>query len=111
MIYKNNIEKQTVENKAYRKILKTTPQLQLVLMHVPTGEDIPKETHKGITQFIRVESGRGVAYIKNKRYNLKDGDAIIIPPNTAHYIKSTDNLKLYTIYAPPAHYSETGLKE
>ena len=102
-MYKNNIEKQTAKNKAYRKILKTTKQMQLVLMYIPTGKDIPKETHKNVSQFIRIESGRGVAYIGNVRYNLKDGDALIIPPNTPHYIKSTDNLKLYTIYAPPEH--------
>lgn len=102
-IYKNNIERQTISNKYYRKVLSTTPQMQLVLMNIPSGEEIGDEIHPTTTQFIRVESGTGVAYVSGHRFNLKDGDALIIPPNSRHNIKSTKNLKLYTIYSPPEH--------
>jgi len=45
------------------------------------------------------------AVIKGKRFNLQDGDAIIIPPGARHNITSTGDepLKLYTIYTPPEH--------
>jgi len=102
-VYKDNIERATVQNTFYRKVLFTTAQLQLVLMSIPTGEEIGMETHPTTTQFIRIESGTGVAYVSGHRYNLKDGDAIIIPAGSRHNIKSTNNLKLYTIYAPPQH--------
>ena len=102
-IYKENIEKQTLKNNFYRKVLSTTPQMQLVLMSIKTGDEIPEEVHSHTTQFIRVEGGNGVAYVNGRQFNLKDGDAIVIPPGTRHRIKSTNNLKLYTIYSPPEH--------
>jgi mannose-6-phosphate isomerase-like protein (cupin superfamily) len=102
-IYKENLETKTLDNNYYRRIVSTTPQQQLVLMCIETGEEIGEEIHPHTTQFIRVESGRGVAYVNGKRYNLKDGDAIVIPPGASHNIRSTDTLKLYTIYSPPEH--------
>ena len=102
-IYKSNIERDTIKNTLYRKVLNTTPQLQLVLMTIPAGENIGAETHKTTTQFIRVEKGTGVATVGGMRKRLKDGDAIIIPPNVRHDIKATSDLHLYTIYSPPEH--------
>lgn len=106
-VYKDNIERATLHNNYYRKVVATTAQLQLVLMSLPDGVEIGDEVHPTTTQFIRVESGTGVAYVSGKRYNLKDGDAIVIPPNSRHNIKSTHNLKLYTIYSPPEHAPNT----
>ena len=84
--------------------------MQLVLMNLTPQVEIGNEKHPHTTQFIRVEEGRGVAYISGKRYNLKDGDCIMIPNNTWHNIKATDiGLKLYTLYSPPEH--EVGLIE
>jgi len=102
-VYKDNIERSTIKNNYYRKVIFTTQQMQLVLMHIPTNVDIGAEVHHSTTQFIRVEEGTGVAIISNKRYNLKNGDAIIVPAGAKHNIISTNNLKLYTIYSPPTH--------
>ena len=102
-----NIEKDTLKNNNYRKVLYTVPgKNQLVLMSLKPGEDIPKETHNKISQFIRVEKCKGVAIINNKKYKLKDGMSIIIPPKAEHYIKNTsktEDFKLYTIYSPDNH--------
>lgn len=102
-IYKDNIERATTDNKMWRKILSTTPQQQLVLMNIPTGEEIGMERHHDTTQFIRVESGTGVAVIGRKRFLLKDGDAFVVPPGVKHNVISTHKLKIYTIYSPPQH--------
>lgn len=102
-----NIEKDTIKNKKYRKVVHTIEdKFQLVLMCLNVGEDIPMETHKKVTQFIRVEKGYGLATINDKKYKLRDGSAVTIPPNTPHYIKNTSKtkpLKLYSIYVPPEH--------
>lgn len=105
MAYKANIEKLTLENRRFRKILFTTNQMQLVLMSLEPGEEIGREKHSGITQFIRIEKGKGLAEVGSKRYRLKDGDCIIIPSGKYHNIINTgkNRLKLYTLYAPPAH--------
>jgi mannose-6-phosphate isomerase-like protein (cupin superfamily) len=108
IIYKKNIEKQTLNNNFYRKVIYTTPQQQLVLMSIPPGQEIGMEKHSKTTQFIRIESGKGIAKIADRKFLLKDGDAVIIPPNTLHNIISTGTqpLKLYTIYSPPEHPSQ-----
>lgn len=106
MIFKDNIEKLTISNNYYRKVICTTKTLQLVLMSLSPKEEIGAEVHKDVTQFFRVEKGHGVAIIKGKRYNLKDGDSIVVPGGTKHNIintSSSEDLKLYTIYAPPEH--------
>lgn len=100
-----NIERETLRNNNYRKVLFTTPQQQLVVMSLMPGEDIPAETHNG-TQFIRVEAGKGVAEIGATKSNIRDGSVVMIPPRHRHYVKNTSRtepLKLYTIYSPPEH--------
>lgn len=106
-VYYSNIEKDTIKNNKYRDVLYTIPsKMQLVLMSLNPGEDIPKEIHKTHAQFIRVESGSGEAVVGKTSYKLKDGISIIIPPGREHYIRNTSKtkkLKLYTIYTPPEH--------
>ena len=111
MSFKANIEKLTERNNFYRKVLYTTKQMQLVLMSLNSNEEIGREKHPNISQFIRVEEGSGVAIVGRKRYRLKDGDAVIIPPNKYHnIIAGTEGLKLYTIYSPPEHRPDTKCK-
>lgn len=101
-----NIESATLQNTWYRKELFTVSgSMQVVVMSLAPGEDIPLEVHKG-SQFIRVESGKGVAKTANTKSYLKDGSSVVIHPGTAHYVKNTSNthhLKLYAIYCPPEH--------
>ena len=105
MSYKVNIENKTISNNKYRKVLFTTEQMQLVVMCLLPGEDIPKEKHKDTTQFIRIEKGECYITVENKKFRLKKDDSIIIPANTWHYVKNSSKkkLKLYTIYTPPEH--------
>jgi mannose-6-phosphate isomerase-like protein (cupin superfamily) len=66
-------------------------------MNLLPHQEIGLEKHNG-SQFIRVESGNGVAIVKNKRYNLKDNSAIIIDSGNYHNIIAGNNgLKLYSI--------------
>lgn len=105
-----NIEKETIKNTDYRKIVSTTDTMQLVFMSIKKGSGIDKEIHTKTTQFIRVESGEGLVLMKYKsgvvkRFILKKDFAIIIPPGIAHEVINTGNkaLQLYTIYSPPEH--------
>ncbi|NJK86077.1 MAG: cupin domain-containing protein, partial [Bacteroidales bacterium] len=49
--FKSNIEKDTMENDNFRKVLYTGKHLQLVLMSLKVGEDIGEETHPNNDQF------------------------------------------------------------
>lgn len=99
-----NIEEATIQNDMFRKVLFTAEHSQLVLMSLKPGEDIGTETHR-LDQFIRVEAGRGTAYLNGTEYSLEDGTAVIIPAGTEHNILNSgqESLKLYTIYSPPEH--------
>ena len=105
MLFINNIENITLKNKYYRKVIHTTPQQQLVVMNVKTHEKIVLHKHKDVSQFIKREYGEGVANFKYYKYDIKAGDAIIVPSNTSHGIQSisTNGIKLYTIYSPPIY--------
>lgn len=99
-----NIEEAAIQNDMFRKVLFTAEHSQLVLMSLKPGEDIGTETHR-LDQFIRVEAGRGTAYLNGAEYSLEDGTAVIIPAGTEHNILNSgqESLKLYTIYSPPEH--------
>jgi mannose-6-phosphate isomerase-like protein (cupin superfamily) len=99
-----NIERATLDNTDYRRVLYTAKNIQLVLMHLAPGEDIGTETHD-LDQFIRVEAGHGKAVLDGTEHDLADGSAVLIPAGTRHNIINTGEaaLRLYSLYAPPEH--------
>jgi mannose-6-phosphate isomerase-like protein (cupin superfamily) len=100
-----NIEKKTLQNKNYRKVVHTDTYQQIVLMSLNVGEYIHCEKHSG-TQFFRIEHGTGLAVVGNKKLQLADGIALSVLPNICHKIINTSKkepLKIYTIYSPPQH--------
>lgn len=104
--YSTNIEKETLANNNFRKVLYSGNHLQLVLMSLKAGEEIGEEIHHDNDQFFRFESGFGKCVIDGNEYDVKDSDAIVIPAGAKHNIINTDStseLKMYTIYAPPHH--------
>jgi mannose-6-phosphate isomerase-like protein (cupin superfamily) len=100
-----NIEKETVDNNNFRKVLYTGEKLQLVLMTLKKGEEIGAEVHPTIDQFFRFEEGEGKCVINDNEYNVKADDVIIVPAGSKHNIINTGDkpLKMYTIYTPPNH--------
>ena len=104
MIFVDDIEKLTLENTDYRRVIFTTDKSQLVLMSIPVGEDIELEVHD-VDQFFRIEQGFGELQIGNKKYSIQDGTAMVVPAGTYHQVVNVGNipLKLYSIYTPPEH--------
>lgn len=103
--YKNNIEKATLENENFRKVIYTAKFSQLVLMNLNSLEEIGEEVHD-VDQFFRFEKGQGMAIIDGNKYDIHDGDVIIVPAGAKHNIiniSQTEPLKLYTLYSPPHH--------
>lgn len=100
-----DIEKLTVENADFRRVLYTGRNLQLVLMSLKPGEEIGAEVHDDRDQFFRVESGQGEVLIDGKRTKIADDDAIIVPAGARHNVinTGTEPLRLYTLYGPPEH--------
>ncbi len=100
-----NIEKDSIENDYFRKVLYTSKNLQLVLMSLRPMEDIGEEVHE-LDQFIRVEAGVGKSVLDGEERELEDGTAVVVPAGTKHNIINTSAdrpMKLYTLYSPPNH--------
>lgn len=100
-----NIEKASLENEYFRKVLYTAKNCQLVVMSLKPGEDIGEEIHH-LDQFIRCETGQGKAILDGVAHQISDGFSVIVPAGAKHNIINTSSekpLKLYTLYAPPNH--------
>lgn len=104
--YKVAIEKETIENKNFRKVLYTGEHSQLVLMALKVSEEIGMEVHENTDQFFRFESGNGKVVVNETEYDVTDGDAVIVPAGSQHNVINTSDtevLTLYTIYSPAHH--------
>jgi mannose-6-phosphate isomerase-like protein (cupin superfamily) len=100
-----NIEKETLQNNNFRKVLNTAQNSQLVIMSLLPGEEIGAEVHD-LDQFIRFESGSGKVILDGKEYEVEDDWAVVIPAGIEHNVINTsdsEKMKLYSIYSPPEH--------
>lgn len=106
-----NIHEAARRNNNYRTALWTGKHLQVTLMSIDVGGDIGLEVHPDVDQFLRIEQGRGLVQMGDRKDRLDfqrevfDDYAIMVPAGKWHNVTNTGNvpLKLYTIYAPPEH--------
>jgi mannose-6-phosphate isomerase-like protein (cupin superfamily) len=103
--YCDNIEKRTVENDDFRRVLYTGGHLQLVLMTLQSGEEIGAEVHPDRDQFFRFEEGTGAVDIDGVENRVEEDFAVIVPAGARHNVRNIGSvpLRLYTLYAPPEH--------
>jgi len=100
-----DIEKETLANADYRRVLYTGKNSQLVLMSLKPGEEIGMEVHH-LDQFLRFEKGTGKAVLDGVEHEIHDGMAVVVPAGANHNFintSKTEDLKLYTVYSPPEH--------
>jgi len=105
--YVGAIEKLTMENLDFRRVLFTAKHVQLVLMCLRPGEEIGDEVHPEVDQFFRIEQGEA-RFVFNEKQECpaRDGDAVVVPAGTFHNVINTSRtapLRLYTLYSPPNH--------
>jgi mannose-6-phosphate isomerase-like protein (cupin superfamily) len=103
--YCDNIDKATLANEDFRRVLYTGHNLQLVLMTLQPGNEIGEEVHADRDQFFRIEEGEGAIDIDGKENRVEDDFAVIVPAGARHNVRNIGSrpLRLYTIYGPPEH--------
>lgn len=107
--YVDNIERSTLDNSDFRRVLYTGQHSQLVLMSLMPKEEIGDEVHD-VDQFFRFEKGTGQAVIDGVAHQVADGSAVVVPAGAKHNIinlSDSEELKLYTIYSPAHHKDKT----
>jgi mannose-6-phosphate isomerase-like protein (cupin superfamily) len=110
-----DIERATLENTTFRTVVFTGQHTQLTLMRLAPGEDIGREVHSNLDQFIRIEQGEARAELGStedrvdETYNVEDDWAIVVPAGVWHNVVNTGTgeLKLYSLYSPPEHPADT----
>lgn len=109
-VYWTDIEKQVKRNEDFRRVLFTTDHMQLVIMNLRPGEEIGSEVHADHDQFFRIEEGVARIKLENEELELEEDAVLVVPAGVRHNVINPSNhkeLKLYTIYSPPAHPDET----
>lgn len=106
-----NIEDVTVDNTTFRTVVYTGDHVQLTVMRLAPGEEIGREAHPDLDQFIRIEQGRARVELGtsedsvDEAHDLADDWAVVIPAGVWHNVVNAggDDVKLYSLYAPPEH--------
>ncbi|HWC67577.1 MAG TPA: cupin domain-containing protein [Acidimicrobiales bacterium] len=106
-----DIDEATLANENFRTVLFTGGHTQLTVMRLRAGEEIGRESHPHLDQFIRVEQGTArIEFGRTKdaideTHDVGDDWAAIIPAGTWHNVVNTGDgdLKLYSLYSPPEH--------
>jgi mannose-6-phosphate isomerase-like protein (cupin superfamily) len=107
----DDIERATLGNNTFRKVLFTGEHLQLTVMRLAPGEDVGLEVHPEHDQFIRVEAGAARLDLGPSRNEVTESRelgpdwACIIPAGVWHNVVNVgeDDVRLYSLYAPPEH--------
>jgi mannose-6-phosphate isomerase-like protein (cupin superfamily) len=106
-----DIERATLDNATFRTVLFTGGHAQLTVMRLGPGEDIGREAHDHLDQFLRIEQGTARVELSaaedrvDETHNVEDDWAIIVPAGVWHNVVNTGEaeLKLYSLYSPPEH--------
>jgi mannose-6-phosphate isomerase-like protein (cupin superfamily) len=106
-----DVEQATLQNDTFRTVLFTGEHTQLTVMRLGPGEDIGREAHPHLDQFLRIEQGSGRVELGrsedaiDETHEVEDDWAIIVPAGVWHNVLNTGSgeLKLYSLYSPPEH--------
>lgn len=101
-----DINQASLDNKAFRRVLWTGKDSQLVLMSLEAGEEIGEEVHEDVDQLLFFTAGSGKAILNDEEIDFTAGQAVAVPVGTKHNFINTsadEAVKLFTVYSPPEH--------
>lgn len=104
-MFSADIKELAKENTNFRKVIYTGPKSQLVLMSIPPGGDIGLETHPDTDQILFFVEGKGEALLNGETQPVEKHSVVFVSAGAEHNFTNTgeEDLKLYTVYAPPQH--------
>lgn len=92
-------------NSFFRQVLSTGPNAQVVVMSIPPGGEIGEEVHEHVDQVLVFVAGEGVAILEFEESRVGPDRLVHVPAGLRHNVvnRGSDDLRLYTVYAPPQH--------
>lgn len=105
MSYHSHVSLISEASPDFRRVLVTGQKSQLVVMSIPSGEEVGEEVHPKTEQTLFFQSGSGEALVGDERFAIGPGDIVVVNPGTRHnFINTgTEPLKIITVYAPAHH--------
>jgi mannose-6-phosphate isomerase-like protein (cupin superfamily) len=93
------------QNSFFRRVVETGEHCQVVLMSIPPSGEIGEEIHDEVDQVLVFVAGAGEAVLEGERSAVGPGRLVFVPSGTKHNFVNSgeEDLKLYTVYAPPEH--------
>ncbi len=100
---------QAKTNDYFRRVLATSPHIQIVIMSIPAGGEIGEETHPHNDQTLYLVEGSGEAILNGESVDFNTGDIMLVPAGTRHNFitRGEQAMKIITAYAPPHHPDDT----
>jgi len=105
MAFNEDIVARTQHNQWFREVLATGRNAQVVVMRIPPGGEIGEEVHHGVDQVLVFVEGQGEVILDGEHSPVLPDRLVLVPAGTLHNVVNTgsEDLRLYTIYAPPEH--------
>ena len=99
----DDIEDLADANEAFRRVVYTGRNLQLVLMRLLAGEEIAPLTPLGNDQFFHFVDGEGAVVIDGVRARVKEDSIVLVPAGARHSVANTGPgpLAFYSLYGSP----------
>jgi mannose-6-phosphate isomerase-like protein (cupin superfamily) len=87
--FHSDLEKLTLTNNDFRRVIFTGRREQLVLMSLKPGENIGNEVHPDTDQFFRIEQGTAEFTLGNgsEVFSVSDGGGVVVPAGTWHDVR------------------------
>ena len=91
------------KNEFWQKEAYRDAKVQIVLMSIPAGEQIGKETHPA-DQTTFIVAGEAQFVIDGHSTKAGPNHLVVVPKGSEHNVinKGSGTLKLFSVYAPPA---------
>ena len=102
-VFNKDIIKLTEANKNWQQEAYFDDLVQIVMMSIPEGEEIGEETHDA-DQTTFIVAGEGQVVVDGSRTKVTPNHLVVIPKGAKHNIinKGEGELKIFTVYSPPA---------
>lgn len=110
--FDGDIRKMAINNQHFRRVIYTGPYAQLVVMSIPSGEDIGEKILLNTDQVLVIVEGEGRAILNGQEQLAQEHSVIFVTAGTRHNIRNTGRkaLKTVTVYAPSEYADGTTQK-
>jgi mannose-6-phosphate isomerase-like protein (cupin superfamily) len=100
--FDGDIREIAIENHFFRQVIYTGPYSQLVVMSIPSGEDVGEKILLNTDVVLVIVEGQGQVILNGKEQLAREHGVIFVTAGTRHNIKNTGSkaLKVVTVYAP-----------